>query len=70
MCKEVKERMRTEDDEEGDGSDVIREETFDERKYEAICAAFERAFKDGQSPYHGDLENELYKAILQRLRSY
>ena len=43
---------------------------LDEERYEQICAIFERAYKDGQAPFAGDLENETYKAIVNRMRSF
>lgn len=45
MCREQKERLRTVEDEEGEGPIVTVE--FDEKKYEYICSLFEKAFKDG-----------------------
>ena len=43
---------------------------LDEEKYEQICAIFERAYKEASPPFAGDLENETYKAILNRIRTY
>ena len=47
-----------------------QEDSLDEERYEQICSIFERAYKDGVAPFAGDLENETYKAILNRLRTY
>ena len=43
---------------------------LDEEKYEQICAIFERAYKEAQPPFTGDLDNEVYKSILNRIRTY
>ena len=43
---------------------------LDEDRYEQICSIFERAYKDPQPPFAGDLENETYKAIVNRMRSF
>ena len=32
--------------------------------------AFEKALRDGQPPFLGDLENETYKGILARIRDF
>ena len=49
-------------------SEIVHE--LDEQKYEMVCSLFERAFRDGQPPFLGDLENDLYKAILQRFKTF
>ena len=46
------------------------EQELDEERYEQVCAIFEKAYRDGQAPFAGDLENETYKAILNRLRTF
>ena len=43
---------------------------LDEEKYEQICFIFERAYKESQPPFAGDLENETYKSIVNRMRSF
>ena len=46
------------------------ESILDEERYEQICSIFERAYRDGAAPFAGDLENETYKAIVNRMRTY
>ena len=46
------------------------ESVLDEERYEQICSIFERAYRDGAAPFAGDLENETYKAIVNRMRTY
>lgn len=46
------------------------QKTFDADKYNRIMNYFERAFKDGQPPFAGDLENETYKGILAKMKSF
>jgi hypothetical protein len=43
---------------------------LDEEKYEQIVAVFEKAYRDGVAPFAGDLENETYKAIVNRMRAF
>jgi hypothetical protein len=43
---------------------------LDEEKYEQIVAVFEKAYRDGVAPFTGDLENETYKAIVNRMRAF
>ena len=38
--------------------------SIDNEKYNYYIGVFEKAFKEGQPPYAGDLENEQYKQIL------
>ena len=49
---------------------VSQQTELDEEKYEQICAIFERAYREAQPPFAGDLENEVYKQILNRIRTY
>ena len=53
-----------------EGMSRTTQDELDEERYEQICALFERAYKDGQAPFAGDLENETYKAIVNRMRSF
>lgn len=50
--------------------DAPRETVLDEDRYNEVLSHFERAFKEAQPPFQGDLENETYKAILQKMRSF
>ena len=43
---------------------------LDEEKYEQIVGLFEKAYRDGVAPFAGDLENETYKAIVNRMRAF
>jgi len=43
---------------------------LDEEKYESVCQIFEKAYKEGVAPFAGDLENETYKAIVNRMRAF
>lgn len=43
---------------------------LDEEKYEQVVAIFEKAYRDGVAPFAGDLENETYKAIVNRMRAF
>ena len=43
---------------------------LDEEKYEQIVGIFEKAYRDGAAPFAGDLENETYKAIVNRMRAF
>lgn len=65
MCSEQKEQAA---EVEGEAPTMVS--VFEEQKFEQICSLFERAFRDGQPPFQGDLENETYKAILQRFRTF
>ncbi|TNV76095.1 hypothetical protein FGO68_gene10224 [Halteria grandinella] len=51
-------------------TDSVSQTELDEDKYEQICSLFERAYKEAQPPFAGDLENEVYKSILNRIRTY
>jgi hypothetical protein len=42
----------------------------DQEKVDSYLAIFEKAFRDGQPPYAGDLENETYKGILAKIRDF
>ena len=44
--------------------------TLDEQKYAQVVAVFEKAFVDNIPPFLGDLENELYKQILLKIREF
>ena len=43
---------------------------LDEDKYEAILTVFERAYKEPTPPFAGNLEDETYKSIVNRMRSF
>ena len=43
---------------------------LDEDRYEQIVQVFEKAYRDGVAPFAGDLENETYKAIINRMRAF
>ena len=43
---------------------------IDQDKFTYYINAFEKAFKDNQPPFVGDLENENYKYILAKLREF
>ena len=43
---------------------------LDEDKYEAILSIFERAYKEPTPPFAGNLEDETYKSIVNRMRSF
>lgn len=48
----------------------VVEKSLDYDKYDRVMSLFERAFKEGQPPFQGDLENETYKAILAKFKSF
>jgi hypothetical protein len=52
-------------DTKGSGEMVYSQERMDK-----VLAAFTRAYKDNVAPFQGDLENELYKAILGAFREF
>ena len=43
---------------------------LDEEKYEAILQVFERAYREPTPPFAGNLEDETYKSIVNRMRSF
>ena len=43
---------------------------LDEDKYEAILQVFERAYREATPPFAGNLEDETYKSIVNRMRSF
>lgn len=58
-------------DDQGEQQIIIEKvKSFDETKYNLIVGIFEKAFRDNQPPFLGDLENENYKLILQKLREF
>ena len=49
---------------------IFREKSLDESKYDAVLSLFEKAFRDGQPPFLGDLENETYKHLLLKFKNF
>ena len=43
---------------------------LDEDKYEAILQLFEKAYREPTPPFAGNLEDETYKSIVNRMRSF
>lgn len=46
------------------------EAVFSKERMEKVLGVFSRAYKDNVVPFQGDLENELYKAILAAFREH
>ncbi|CDW73282.1 UNKNOWN [Stylonychia lemnae] len=70
-CTVTKEEVMYITDEEG--NQVESKQTtkaIDDELFDRTLTIFERAFKEATPPFQGDLENETYKAILARLRSF
>ena len=49
---------------------MFREKSLDEAKYDMVLSIFEKAFRDGQPPFLGDLENETYKQLLLKFKNF
>ena len=43
---------------------------LDEEKYEAILQLFERAYREPTPPFAGNLEDETYKSITNKMRNF
>ena len=59
-----------EDGDEGLRLEVETIRVVDEERFNILMSIFEKAFRDNQPPYQGDLENETYKMILAKLREF
>jgi hypothetical protein len=49
---------------------MVTDKVLDYDKYDRVMTLFEKAFKDNQPPFQGDLENETYKALLAKFKSF
>jgi hypothetical protein len=49
---------------------TVNDRVLDYDKYDRVMSLFERAFKDNQPPFQGDLENETYKGLLAKFKSF
>ena len=63
--------MREVEDGEG-GQQVVVEKIkeVDDLRFAHLMSIFEKAFKDNQPPFQGDLENETYKMILAKFKEF
>ena len=67
----TKEEVKYRTDEEGNQvEDRTSTRAIDDELFDRTLTIFERAFKESVPPFQGDLENETYKGILARLRSF
>ncbi len=51
-------------------TDGAEQGELDEEHYEKILTIFERAYKEPTPPFAGNLEDETYKSIVNRMRSF
>lgn len=49
---------------------VVTQKVVNDERFTHWSSIFGKAFKDGQAPYAGDLENEDYKQILEAFRAF
>lgn len=71
LCTVSREELKVIVDDNGNQSEeIIRKDELDEEKYDKTLGLFERSFKENLPPFAGDLENETYKSILAKFRSY